>query len=288
MPLFGLGIALAVVGFYFAFEGGGEVGESATREVVSAIAQKMPDLEREGTLSFIVEPGESSWRTSLEQTQTAGVGAELSSSSTKISMVVEQTPSTQGKYVRSYRNVGVEAVSAEQPVPADLLSQIAQLVETVKHQLTIDSNGRVSNIELLSTPSGELSQFLGIITDASYYLSPHFPREAVNVDEAWNYTIPIEARDATGKVISGEVQVTMTFRGFVAGTNKRVAYVDQNLTGKAKGSGYEGHGIGKGEFWVDLDAKRVKRARVNYEQVGVSPGGQSIQSKVVMTKDPLE
>lgn len=288
MPLFGLGIALAVVGFYFAFEGGGEVGESAKREVVEAQAQKTPELEREGTVSFTIEPAESSWRTSLEQTQKAGVGAEISASSTKISMVVEQSPSTQGRYVREYRDVAVEAISADQPVPADLLSQIAQLVETVKHQLTIDSNGKVSNIELLSTPSGELSQFLGVITDASYYLSPHFPREAVNVDEAWSYAIPIEARDASGKVINGEVQVTMTFRGFVSGTNKRVAYVDQNLTGKAKGSGYEGHGIGKGEFWVDLDTKRVKRARVSYDQVGVSPGGQSIQSKVVMTKDPLE
>jgi len=287
LPLFLLGLGLTVFGFYFALVGGGDVTEVASREVkIPSSTTLLPeDLERQGAATLENRPQSISQDVIFTQTQVGSVDGEVQEIEIRISARLEDERIDEQTYRRRYRNVGITVTSNKTPMSVEIAQQVAALIETVEHEIELEEQGKMRRFELVSNPSGELAQFLSVIEGASVYLTPHFPREAVNVDEPWTYASILNSRTSSGREVQGEVQFVTAFRGWSQKHGSRVAIVEQNLSGRSEGLNYSGHGIGRALFHVNVEGRYIERATLHYEQVGmITSGGapQSLQSTITL------
>lgn len=286
-PLFVLGLALTAFGFYFAFAGGGEVevGATARGDYADTSLEVPSGLERTPAAHLTIAPEKLENDVVYTQTQISSVNGQARTIETRVKMRIVDLPLEAPRtYSRRYQDVEIEVLEDGKLMPNPVAGQVSRLIETVEHEVEFESLGRIKRIDLRSNPSGELAQFLSVVQDAAVLLSPQFPREPVNVDEPWVYNSPLYASGGENKTIEGDIQFSNTFRGWLNDDGRKIAVVEQNISGQAEGSNLSGHGIGKAIFFVDTQGAFVRQADLQFEQVSGFGGGASVpvQSTTVL------
>ena len=286
-PLYAVGLALMAFGFYFAFFESAPPKPTASAKiaVVGTGTDSVPkDLDRSASVMLAVKPMSRKSKVLLQQSQSSKDNKTVE---TELRVVMQDTPAGGLSFERSYPDVEIQIRGGEGSLDGDIPAHVADLLMTVRHHVELDPNGQIKAYELTSSQSGQLGPLLAMMKDAMQMLSPQFPREAVNVDEPWSYRAPYELRSEDGSVtVQGDYQVSSTFRGVQVVDGRRLAVVEQNLSGNGKGkfkngdatASFSNTGVGHAVFFFDMEAGQVVRSGVVFEQVsslGKAPGVQS-------------
>ncbi|MEZ4460003.1 MAG: hypothetical protein R3E66_09785 [bacterium] len=294
-PLYVLGLSLTAFGFYFAFYQSDPPKPTATAKVegVGAGIDAVPkDLRRSDPQQFEIKASPRRAKIWLEQSQDSREGGSVD---TQLRFTMIDTPAGGLTFERTYADVSIESQSDSKPLGAEIPDHVAELIETVKHRITLQSNGQVEGYELVSSQSGQLAPLLAMLKDAMQMMSPQFPREPVNVDEPWSYRAPYDLSAEDGSVTAqGDYQVSSTYRGVTTLNGADVAVVEQNIAGRAAGAFVSGeskmkfttNGVGHAVFYVDVALGQVVKVGLVYEQVTSLGDKSGVQSTSRLTLEP--
>ncbi len=284
-------------GFYFAFFKSAPPSPTPVVKIegIGMGVDTVPkNLDRGSSVLLSIKPTSRKSRVFLQQSQASkGTNAV----ETELRLVMEDTPVGGLVFERSYPDVEIQVRGGSQKLDGEIPAHVADLLKTVQHRVELDANGQVKTYTLTSSQSGQLSPLLAMMKDAMQMLSPQFPREAVNVDEPWSYRAPYDLRSEDGSVtVQGDYQVSSTFRGVQVEDGRKLAVVEQNLSGSGAGSfkngdateSFSNTGVGHGVFFFDLEAGQVVRSGIVFEQVSVLAKDPGIQSTTKLSLEPAQ
>lgn len=295
--LYVVGLSLMGAGFYFAFTAGTDETQAARvvpRGAAPDIDQVPSDLDRSASVTLELKTSGPKTRLVVEQSQ---MTKDAAGSTTTLELVLNDAPAGALEFERSYTDVKVRTEEGGKALGGEIPAHVVELLGTVKHRVAFEPNGRVKTYALTSSQSGQLGPLLNVLKDAMQMLSPQFPREAVNVDEPWSYRAPYDLSSESGDVsIKGDYQISSTYRGTTTREGRRVAVVEQNLTGKGEGAmkletgpmTFTTHGVGHAVFYVDLEAGAVVQAGLVFEQVSALSNGAGMQTTSRMQLEALK
>lgn len=294
-PLYVVGLALMAFGFYFAFfqNEPPHFSVPAQIEVVGTGTDNVPkDLDRSASVMLAVKPMARKSKVLLQQSQAS---KDKKPVETELRLVMQDTPAGGLSFERSYPEVEIQVRGGEGGMEADIPAHVADLLMTVRHHVELDPNGQVKAYELTSSQPGQLGPLLAMMKDAMQMLTPQFPREAVNVDEPWSYRAPYELHSEDGLVtVQGDYQVSSTFRGVQVVDGRKLAVVEQNLSGTGSGQfkngdateSFSNTGVGHAVFFFDMEAGQVIRSGVVFEQVSTLGNAPGVQSTTRLSLEP--
>lgn len=294
-PLYLLGFSLMAFGFYFAFFQSDAPASAPTKKIDGFGSEKdrVPsNLERGDAVLLALASAPRKSKVWLEQSQASKDGGAVD---TQILFTMVDSPIEGLKFERTYPEVEIISQSVTGPMGSEIPSHVAELLKTVKHEIEYQENGRVQSYALVSSQSGQLGPLLGMIKDAMQMLSPQFPREPVNVDEPWSYRAPYELSSEDNSVTAqGDYQVSNTYRGVLVEGDRRLAVIEQNISGKGSGKvadagkpvTFATTGVGHAVFYFDMKVRQVVRAGLVFEQVTSIGDSAGIQSTTTLTLEP--
>jgi len=262
-------------------------------EVMGTGADSVPkNLDRSSSVMLSIKPTARKSKVFLQQSQAS---KDAKAVETELRVVMQDTPVGGLVFERNYPGVEIQIRGGKESLNGEIPAHVAELLKTVQHRVELDANGQVKSYTLTSSQSGQLGPLLSMMKDAMQMLSPQFPREAVNVDEPWSYRAPYDLRSEDGSVtVTGDYQVSSTFRGVQVVDGRTLAVVEQNLSGSGSGGfkngasveSFSNTGVGHGVFFFDLEAGQVVRSAIVFEQVSILGKQPGIQSTTRLSLEP--
>ncbi len=199
---------------------------------------------------------------------------------------------------RSYSDVAIQVEQNGKPALEEISPQVAQLLDTATHQLSVTSTGEVKQFKLTSSPSAQMRQMMAILKDATIMSFPRFAKAEVVLGESWSHEAPYRAGSDDDRVaFTGSYTMANMFVGTVKRDGRELAVIKQDINGTGKGlwkdvqgktSDVTSHGLGTAVWFVDTTKGTLVSSNVQFEQVTTAGGGLGVQTTTTVELSALK
>ena len=286
VPIFALAVALMAFGFYEALTydqkvpGAGQGGEPIAPP--DALAGGEGTGEPRAQLSYTPSSAHVSSMTLTQKSVRQYLRGESEPLETRIQLDITETMSASADpeaiaVDRAYDEVRIDVTSGGEPVGADIVLQLENLIAGSKTRAYLDTNGQPVDYEWREVPNPQVRRAIYLLRDAHRLVTPRFMRDAINTGETWTYSIPMDVEQpALGVSARGEVEVANRLQRFEKRGGRRVAVIQQEFEIATEGTvevedygdaPYTLEGSGAGVVRFDVDAGRVHTADLDFKRI---------------------